>query len=49
MTMPLLDHFRPPLYNTTSWEGFRHFNLYCDLLQRIERTDPVFAPESELK
>jgi len=23
----------------------RQFNLYCDLLQRIERTYPVFEPE----
>jgi len=25
--------------------SIRQFNLYCDLLQRIERTDPVFVPE----
>jgi hypothetical protein len=43
--MPLRDHFRPPVWNQASWEGF-HGGWPCTMVQQLSRAlPPEFAAE----
>ena len=37
--MPLRDHFRPPVWNQASWEGF-HGMWPCTMVQQLSRELP---------